>query len=544
MRSPALALVWELSRRHRWGLGAVGAYAIGLVAMRALHLGPAPGATISPERFAATLVVPMTMACFYLLAVFSFGMSGDVAARQSLYPARAFTLPVTSAALAGWPMLYGTAAIAGLWLVTANVASWPSWFQVPRIWPALLLAAILAWTQALTWAAYPLPGLRVVAAVLWLTVADVVAVLAIEFKPSEPLMVALLTPQLPLAYLAARAAVARARRGDVPDWRAAFTRRARGATHAGAGSAHFATAAGAQAWYEWRQHGWSLPLWVGILLPFELALLFIVETRVYILIILLGVLLTPPVMAAFVAATVGKAEPGTRAASGLTAFQATRPVTSAALVAAKLRVTVVSTMVTWLLLLVAVPAGLALSSTWPVVSGWAGAMRDTIGMPRAIVVTLLALAALMTLTWKRLVQSLYVGLSGRAWLVRAHMGLTLAALVAIVPLLQWIDESSAARVAIWNGLRWVPAVLVLAKMSVAARVVTQLHRERLLGDRALVGGAACWVAAVLALYGVLLWLVSTPHIPRDFLLLLAILAVPLARVSAAPLALAWNRHRP
>ncbi len=45
----------------------------------------------------------------YFLAVFSFGLSGDLAARQSIYPARMFTLPVTSAALAGWPMLYGTA---------------------------------------------------------------------------------------------------------------------------------------------------------------------------------------------------------------------------------------------------------------------------------------------------------------------------------------------------------------------------------------------------------------------------------------------------
>jgi hypothetical protein len=39
------------------------------------------------------------------------------------------------------------------------------------------------------------------------------------------------------------------------------------------------------------------------------------------------------------------------------------------------------------------------------------------------------------------------------------------------------------------------------------------------------------------------WLTLGPLIPHYFLLLLAILAVPLARVSAAPLALAWNRHR-
>jgi hypothetical protein len=39
------------------------------------------------------------------------------------------------------------------------------------------------------------------------------------------------------------------------------------------------------------------------------------------------------------------------------------------------------------------------------------------------------------------------------------------------------------------------------------------------------------------------WMLDTPHIPHYLLLLLAILAIPLARLSAAPLALAWNRHR-
>src|SRR5213079_3717466 len=54
---------------------------------------------------------------------------------------------------------------------------------------------------------------------------------------------------------------------------------------------------------------------------------------------------------------------------------------------------------------------------------------------------------------------------------------------------------------------------------------------------------ACWVLAVLALYGVLVWFFSTPFVARYELALIAILAVPLARISAAPLALAWNRHR-
>jgi hypothetical protein len=86
-------------------------------------------------------------------------------------------------------------------------------------------------------------------------------------------------------------------------------------------------------------------------------------------------------------------------------------------------------------------------------------------------------------------------------------------------------------------------LLVCVKMSAAVWIATRLYRNRLLSDRVLVTGAACWCVAVFTLYGVLVWMLDTPHIPHYLLLLLAILAIPLARLSAAPLALAWNRHR-
>jgi len=86
-------------------------------------------------------------------------------------------------------------------------------------------------------------------------------------------------------------------------------------------------------------------------------------------------------------------------------------------------------------------------------------------------------------------------------------------------------------------------VLVCLKMIAYVWVMARLQRHQILGDRALVVGSALWVAGVLAIYGVLVWFVDTPIFPRYFLALVAIMAVPLARVSAAPLALAWNRHR-
>ena len=224
MRSPALAIAWEFRQRHRWGLIAVAGYLLVLGTIQFLIADQGQPVDLDDSRtFAATVVVPLTSAFFYFLAIFSFGLAGDVAARQSMYPARMFTLPVTAAALAGWPMLYGTAAMASLWLVTARLALWPSGIDVP-LWPALFAAAFLAWTQVLTWLPYGLTGLRVIVAALWLVGIDTIAVLAIHYQPAEAVMVAILAPQLSLAYLAARFAVARARRGDVPDWRDTFSR--------------------------------------------------------------------------------------------------------------------------------------------------------------------------------------------------------------------------------------------------------------------------------------------------------------------------------
>jgi len=59
----------------------------------------------------------------------------------------------------------------------------------------------------------------------------------------------------------------------------------------------------------------------------------------------------------------------------------------------------------------------------------------------------------------------------------------------------------------------------------------------------LVSGAVCWDVAVFALYGLLVWIVPLILIGSHILALVAILEVPLARLAAAPLALAWNRHR-
>jgi hypothetical protein len=538
VRSAARAIAWELGRQHRWGWLAVAGYLLALALFRLAI--PEPGQPVNlddAERFALAVIVPMTVACLYFLVVFSFGLSGDLAARQSPYPTRMFTLPVTTGALAGWPMLYGSAALAALWLATRMLGLWPPHVELPWIWPTVLAAVLLGWTQALTWMPYGLPWLRVVTAVLWLVTVDTVVLVAIHYQASEPVMLAILAPLVPLAYLAARIALRQARRGDVPDWRGGFARLRPFAGVTRPRPDRFPSPVQAHRWFEWRLHGGSLPASVAMLLPFELALLFLADdvAPAFALYVLGGVLITPPVMAAF-------ATPRTRS-SAMSPFVASRPVTGAALIAAKLRMTVWSTLAAWLLVGVAVPVGLTLSDTWPLVIERARGLSETVGTSRAMVLGLLLLAGLVASTWKQLVQNLYISLSGRAWLVKASVFLTVTVLIFIEPIAYWIRENGDVRAALLGALPWMPAVPAGAKMLAASWAATRLSHGRVLSDRTMIAGAACWLVAVLALHAVLVWWFDTPHMPRYFLLLIAIWVVPLARLSVAPLSLAWNRHR-
>ena len=144
MRSPAAAIAWELGRRHLWGWAALAAYLMALAAVKFLVLGAGQRTAYDQEwQFALMVIVPLSAIFMYFLAVFSYGLEGDLAQRRSMYPARMFVRPVSSAALAGWPMLYGAAVMALTWLMTRLLAVWPAEAEIPRLWPALFASAVL-----------------------------------------------------------------------------------------------------------------------------------------------------------------------------------------------------------------------------------------------------------------------------------------------------------------------------------------------------------------------------------------------------------------
>ena len=533
------ALGWEFWRRHRWGFRAIAIYFALIAAIKlVIVIRGVPVVFGSDVGFAFAVTVPITVSFLYVLAVFTYGLSGDLAARESMYPARMFTLPLSNAALVDWPMLYGAMAMVSLWILTRWLSAWPSGFSIPYVWPATLAAALVMWTQALVWLPYPLPGLRVIVAVVVLCVIDAIVLLAVYSKAPEWVVVVITAPQIPVAYAVGRVAVARARRGVAPDWR--FSRaesrvmRAERLTHL--------SAAEAQTWYEWRRNGRSLPVWVAIILPLELLLLWVAGTSTSLLIeIVLGALATPIVVATFAAVSVSTTGGSTSHLHGLPPFIAARPLTDAQLLAAKLKMTIRSTLVAWTVVLVATPVAVCWSGTWPTLRDWARNVAATIGAPRAIVLLVVIVAVMVLSTWRQLVQSLYFGLTGNDRLIKGSVFVSLLLASILGPLAIWIVDSERVGV-IWSAMPLVLSALVCAKMLAAGWVVARLVRARPLTDGTLVMGAASWTIAVMALFGLLAWLTDAALIPRYLIMLVAILSVPLARLSAAPLAMAQNRH--
>lgn len=543
MNLAGAALGREFLTRHRWGFAAIAAYVVALAAWMQFSAAPMI-ATVTPGElpdlslhFIFTILVPTTCVAFYFVAVFSFGLSGDISARESMYPRRLFTLPLPSSALAAWPMIYGSAAMALLWLAVFVVGIRPSGVAAPALWPALFLPAVVAWMQAITWQSYPLPGMRLIVAVVWLAVIDATVLLSLHFQASQTFMVALLAPQLPLAYLVARNGVARARRGDIAAWGTGA------ATSRPVEERRFESPTQAQGWYEWQRHGRVLPVWVAILLTMELALLFLDDTPTIVFRLLVAAVLTPPVMAVFVAPALASTSSDARDAFGLAAFDATRPMTSAALVGARLRMALQSTLAAWGVAALMIPAALLLSGRWSLVAEKLSETIAYVGGLRAGVIALLLAVFLVATTWRALVGSLYIGMSGRRWLIRGSPLIALVLIIALGMTADWVLGSGRAQKVIWEGFFITLFALASIKAGASIAAFRRLHQQRLVADQRLLLLAAVWCAAVLLVYGTLAWLAETPLIPRSVLMFMAILAIPLARPALAPSALARNRHR-
>jgi len=303
----------------------------------------------------------------------------------------------------------------------------------------------------------------------------------------------------------------------------------------------FRSALHAQFWFEWRRSGLALPLLVGGLVCTVFAPLSWMQQSEpsFTLRILLWTVATPLILSL----PVGKAFSKPDFWSGelsLPSVVAVKPLSNTQIVSSKMKVAVVSAALSWLMVIVFVAVWFALWANAQAVSFVRHALR-----PHYAIVILVAVSAVL-LTWRFLVGSLWLGLSGHKIPFSVSVMSYPLLLVVGTMVVDWIFRRDASR---WASIRhgfdtalpalvWIAVIAATAKVWMAIRTSRQIDRYFL----PWLCGAVCLAMTAIGLSN----LVKLPSYPWHLRILLAcvgLLAMPIARISLASSSLSRNRHR-
>jgi len=550
MTSPTAALLWQIWRQHRETVAAV---ILLTAAGRVVDVLETSGREAGAPADSSPLTVLLAMLAFLLLlGVFNYTESSGDRGLGS-FPRRLFTLPVTSLRLVTVPVLAGIASIELLYLLWLDPLSRDGSLSPPFV--AVLLAAMVVFYLCILWSLERAGSLRLVmfgVIAVALFVVGMLPTLAPTPPPrlrSEAVLGGLVAGLAVAAFLLSWRHIARVRDGDD---RSAFRVQPLLAwiAEATAGSRRaFATPAAAQFWFEWRSSGMVLPALVGLqLLIVVMPVSWMVRHDAgQTFIILLAALAAPIVLAVPVGIAFAKPTFWSEDLA-VPAFVAVRPLSSADIVAVKVTVAALSTLLAWLILLVFVTVWL---SSWGnldslsrlAVALWAFHQHST-----AAVYGIAALVALagMFLTWRCHVSRLWSGLLGmRLMLVGSIVSIVTVVIAGLVFEIQQLPGWLVADPARYAPLSWIAGVAVIAKYWLAAYAWRGMPPRYLRAYLLMwLAGTASFLALGLVVWGMLrIYLPLDADRLRSVVILLALLAVPLARVGLAPSSLTWNRHR-
>lgn len=514
MHSPTAALLWEIWRRNAQMPPGIAA----LTAIAWIVRDPEAGA---PGSLTFVLAIPA-----FLLLFAMFTDTESVTPSGTAFPARLFRLPVSSLRLVAVPMLAAVAAIEVLYLAWMPLfsAGGPS----SAVFVAVLMGAWMVFYQGTLALMARLRVLRLVA------LGGITIVLfAISLVPSFPptpapwwrseFSVAMLVAALAgLMFLLAWRQVGRARTGaaGTPRSLADLLTRDRPVR----ALPPFAGVPAAQFWFEWRNAGVALPAVVAVVVAAVIAPMSWLarDNPGDTFRLLLATLAAPVVVAIPLGMAFAKVRFWAEDLS-MPAFLAVRPLSSQAFVAAKVRVALVSVLVSWLIVLL-------FGTVW--LSLWGN--LDRLPLPALPVRVLIVIAAIL-LTWRFLVNRLWSGLSARRPLVTGSaiaVPLVIGAGVVLRPeeMVRWIALRPE-----W----WVPAVW----SAVAVKAVVAAWAWRRIEPRYLGTYALLWLAGTAVFIGLGLVIAAEQAAVRGVVVPAALLVLPLARVGLAPWMLARNRHR-
>ena len=317
-------------------------------------------------------------------------------------------------------------------------------------------------------------------------------------------------------------------RGRVAAARAANRR------HSGAHSRPFRSPARAQLWFEWRRKGLLLPLVPAGFLAFLTAAVAPAVGARELASAVAGLIALVVVVAFFVGYGFGKTSFWADDLR-LSAFQSTRPLGGGGLAMAKIGAAGLARLAATAVVVLGVPLWLGLLGRAGEVAAWAHGFG-----PHPVAMTAVAAAGLFSLTWGQVVGGLVPSLAGRTWLVNGVVAAYLTLGLGLGLLARHVHQNPNALGPTVAVVTWSCGSLVGVKLLAAGHVLRAVRRRGLLSKGAVAAVFAAWSAGV----GCLL-VAADRLLPAEVrsLGVGVVLLVPLVRPLAAPLAVAWNRHR-
>jgi hypothetical protein len=548
MHSPTLAIAWEFWSANRRGwLLVLSALAICGLVIRAF-------ATAIHDSESLQFLTYLPLVGALILAV-SFCNFTDRSRRDGIagFPRHLFTLPVNTARSVTCAMCCSLLSVVGIYVAWVTLVLKPLDVALLIRWPATLLAAFVVFYQAIIWCLCGFRLTRVVSLSLAATLLVAIGFFPTlrpkaDFWASEFNLSASLFVLMAVAYVATLVTVGMQRRGGARGWAVLQETVERIASAIPHPQVTPKTPDAALFWFEWRRSGFVLPIAVLLITALILGPVLSITGRSdsKTLWAEMWLFMMPVLMAFPIGLGLGKPDFWSLDLA-LAPFAATRPVTSAQLLAAKLKTAAWSALLAWMLLLLVAPTIIYATCK---TDHWEHMWRSSAMLYSPLsqwLLPILAIVAAVFITWSLLVAGIWLGYSGRPGFYYSMTSVGLAAfLIAFFRFIWWLDHPRSHGDTFVGVLPWLPwalAIVVTFKAFATVLCVRELRRRHLVSDREVIVYSCAWLGATICL--VVFASLLSPRIGwfRDTAIIAAFVAIPTFTIALAPLTISWNRHR-
>lgn len=546
MHSPAQAIAWEICAKNRRAL----LVAFGLIPFCALgqRLIP-PGREMAAMTHAFGAIVTFVS----IIWVCSY-TANDSRGRFSGFPSWMYTLPLRTSALVIYPMLLGIV------LMVIAVVAWEftirTYWEIPIEpahigWHMLLAVGTLVSVQALIWSLHRFRWIRIVALVTVIYGFLYVTLVGHTWNFSGGMAVWCggVSLAIPLAVIGAIGGVERDRRGAWQAWTGKLLEHLLDLIPHRRG--RFPSPAHAQFWFEWRRKGFFLAAVFGVPLPLVIPLLPLPEAlyldpvETLINFSLPFVLLL--IMAGAIGAAVAKSDAWSAELS-VHPLVATKPLTTSALLFAKMKSAAAITGLGWVLFCVlSVPAIVWCNQAdWPNEQARRFWPDFAINFPKlwAWLSNPVVIVAVITTTWHAMIRSMCVALTGSKRRIVVDMWKVITVITFVIATVVWlVKEPDRTKVILF--FRFLPLLtLILFGFKSWRTVSAFIAARRLVSRRDFFILVGLWSSVAVLVLAAAVLAHAAPGVPSAILwFFVALQYFPAGEIPACVVALTRNRHR-